>query len=252
MFLRALEGQRLAAALALDVGDLPLAAAWLAAHDRWLAWSGAVLGQSEGQLGWAAYRRAAGDPAQARQAAERAIAHAAEPRQPLALLTAHRLLGELAADSGEHADAVDHLAESLALAEVCAAPYERALTLLALAELRAATGEYGEVKRLLDDARSLLTPLGARPTLARAAALAARLDEARAPVTVPLARPAGLSPREMEVLGLLAAGRSNREIAAALFLSPRTVQRHVANVYLKIGAHNRAEATTYALGHRLA
>jgi DNA-binding CsgD family transcriptional regulator len=37
-------------------------------------------------------------------------------------------------------------------------------------------------------------------------------------------------------------GHSNRRIAAALYLSPRTVQRHVANVYLKIGAHNRAEA----------
>jgi DNA-binding NarL/FixJ family response regulator len=64
--------------------------------------------------------------------------------------------------------------------------------------------------------------------------------------------PNGLSPREAEVLALLAAGRSNHEIARALFLSPRTVQRHVANVYGKIGAHNRAEATAYALRHRLA
>ena len=65
-------------------------------------------------------------------------------------------------------------------------------------------------------------------------------------------RPAiGLSPREMEVLRLLATGHSNRRIAQALFLSPRTVQRHVANVYLKIGAHCRAEAAAYAIRHGL-
>ncbi len=60
-----------------------------------------------------------------------------------------------------------------------------------------------------------------------------------------------LSRREEEVLRLLADGQSNRRIAQALFLSPRTVQRHVANVYLKIGAHCRAEATAYALDHGL-
>lgn len=63
---------------------------------------------------------------------------------------------------------------------------------------------------------------------------------------------ASLSRREVEVLRLLAAGHSNRRIAQALYLSPRTVQRHVANVYLKIGAHCRSEATAYALRHRLA
>jgi len=53
------------------------------------------------------------------------------------------------------------------------------------------------------------------------------------------------------VLSLLAARHTNRRIAAALFLSPRTVQRHIANAYLKIGVHRRAEATAYALHHRL-
>jgi DNA-binding NarL/FixJ family response regulator len=53
------------------------------------------------------------------------------------------------------------------------------------------------------------------------------------------------------VLRLLATGHSNRRIAADLFLSPRTVQRHVANVYRKLGAHCRAEATVYALRHNL-
>lgn len=63
--------------------------------------------------------------------------------------------------------------------------------------------------------------------------------------------PSRLSHRECEVLGLLAAGQSNRQIAANLCLSPRTVQRHVANAYLKIGAHNKAEATAFALRNGL-
>jgi DNA-binding CsgD family transcriptional regulator len=64
--------------------------------------------------------------------------------------------------------------------------------------------------------------------------------------------PVRLSQREAEVLRLLAAGQSNRQIARILFISPRTVQRHIANAYPKIGAHNKAEATSFALRHRLA
>ena len=59
--------------------------------------------------------------------------------------------------------------------------------------------------------------------------------------------PDGLTAREAEVLGLLAAGKTNKQIAAELFLSVSTVQRHVANIYAKIGAHGRAAATAYAL-----
>ena len=54
------------------------------------------------------------------------------------------------------------------------------------------------------------------------------------------------------MLRLVAAGRSNREAAAALSVSERTVERHLENLYRKVGARNRAEATAYALKHRLA
>jgi DNA-binding NarL/FixJ family response regulator len=64
--------------------------------------------------------------------------------------------------------------------------------------------------------------------------------------------PAGLTAREAEVLGLIAAGRSNREIAASLVLSVHTVERHIANLYAKIDAHGRAEATAYAFRHGIA
>jgi pimeloyl-ACP methyl ester carboxylesterase/DNA-binding CsgD family transcriptional regulator len=62
---------------------------------------------------------------------------------------------------------------------------------------------------------------------------------------------AHLTQREREVLALLVAGRSNREIADALVLSERTVARHIANMYQKAGVHGRAEITAYALTHRL-
>jgi DNA-binding CsgD family transcriptional regulator len=63
--------------------------------------------------------------------------------------------------------------------------------------------------------------------------------------------PDGLTTRETEILTLLAAGRSSKEIADDLVLSARTVERHIANVYAKIGAHGRAEATAYAIDHGL-
>ncbi|HEX5502466.1 MAG TPA: AAA family ATPase, partial [Thermomicrobiales bacterium] len=178
-FLTAGALQRLAAALALDAGDLAAAQAWLEAHDRWLAWSDATLGRAESDLLWAAHYRAAGAPTLAREHAAQALAAATEPRQPLALLAAHRALGELDTAAGHHDDAATHLAASLALAEACAAPYERALTLLAMAELRADDGPAATT--LLAEARALCDPLGAAPALARADALAARL----APIMVP-------------------------------------------------------------------
>jgi pimeloyl-ACP methyl ester carboxylesterase len=60
------------------------------------------------------------------------------------------------------------------------------------------------------------------------------------------ALPDGLTEREVEILGLLAGGRSNAAIAGLLTISTRTVERHIENLYTKIGSHNRAEATAYA------
>jgi DNA-binding NarL/FixJ family response regulator len=67
----------------------------------------------------------------------------------------------------------------------------------------------------------------------------------------PPAAVAGLSPREVAVLRLVAAGRSTREIAAALSVSLRTAERHVTTLYGKIGARNRADATAFAFRHGL-
>jgi DNA-binding CsgD family transcriptional regulator len=240
--------QRTAVALALEAGELAAARAWLEAHDRWLAWSGAVLGQSEGAALWAEYHRKTGDAAQAYAHAERALAHATEPRQPLALLTAHRLLGELDTEAARFTDAETHLTAALSLADACAAPYERALTLLAQAELRVAEHRRDDTTAILDEVRAICTPLGAMPALARADAITARLTSATPSAEL---YPDDLTPREVDVLRLIAAGRSNREIAATLFISSRTVNRHIENLYRKIGAHGKADATAYAFRHQL-
>jgi hypothetical protein len=109
-----------------------------------------VLGRAEGALGWAEYHRAAGDLAEAREHATAALTHASAPRQPLALLATHRLLGELTTASGQHDEAAAHLAEALALAE-----------------LHAATSEHEAASTVLAEARALLEPLGAMPARAR-------------------------------------------------------------------------------------
>ena len=63
--------------------------------------------------------------------------------------------------------------------------------------------------------------------------------------------PAGLTPREVEVLRLLARGLSNKQIAARLVISPKTVGNHVEHIYAKIGASNRAGAGLFAMQHGL-
>lgn len=63
--------------------------------------------------------------------------------------------------------------------------------------------------------------------------------------------PAGLTEREAEVLRLVAEGLTNNEIASQLFLSPKTVSRHLSNIFTKIGVSSRASATAYAAAHNL-
>jgi DNA-binding CsgD family transcriptional regulator len=243
--------QRVAAALAIDGGDLPAARAWLEAHDRWLAWSGAVLGRAEGELGWAAYRRAAGDPVGARERAEAALARAATPRQPLALLAAHRLLGELDTADGRHDEAAAHLAAALALADACDAPFARALTLLARAELQRASGDRDAASTTLSEASTILARLGAAPALARADALADRLAAVPVAAGPAVGLPFGLTAREAGVLRLVAEGLTNAQVAERLFLSPKTISRHLDSIYAKLGVATRTAAARIAVEHRL-
>jgi DNA-binding CsgD family transcriptional regulator len=94
----------------------------------------------------------------------------------------------------------------------------------------------------LEAARGDFANLGAAPDLARVDSLTRRASPIDAH---------GLTPREHEVLRLIAAGKTNKAIAAELVLSERTVDRHVSNIFTKLGLSSRAAATAYAYEHRL-
>ncbi len=232
-----------AATLALDASQLAAAREWLVAQDRWLAWSGAVLGRAENALGWARYHHLNGDGSLARTHAEKALAFASDPRQPLALIAVHRFLGSLDIAEKCFDNAEVHLRESLTLADACAAPFERALTLLALAELRVTRRQLDEATTLLDEVQAVCEPLEAKPTLERVHALRQQIQQTakKAPLY-----PGGLSAREVEVLRLVAEGLTDNEIAERLFISRRTVTSHITNIFNKLGVNARAAAVAAA------
>jgi DNA-binding CsgD family transcriptional regulator len=235
--------QRLATMLSIDADDLATARTWLDAHDRWLHWSGSVPDRTQGYLLWARYHDAAQDTAQALEHVHQALRHATEPRQPIALLAAHRALGVLQTNAVKHADAEQHLQAALTLADACAAPFERALTLLALAELRAAEGKRDEARTLAREVHAICEPLGARPTLDRVDALLARLD-AHPGVS---GYPAGLTAREVDVLRLVAQGLTDAEVAERLYMARRTVNTHLTSIYTKLDVSSRVAATRWAV-----
>jgi DNA-binding NarL/FixJ family response regulator len=67
----------------------------------------------------------------------------------------------------------------------------------------------------------------------------------------PEASPCGLTSREVEVLRLVAGGRTNREIAAALYISEKTVARHISNIFTKLEVSSRSAATAFAYEHKI-
>ena len=104
-------------------------------------------------------------------------------------------------------------------------------------------GDRQQATALLDEVAATARALGIRGLGERAApSRAAATTAPRAP-----AWPAGLTGREVEVLRLIAAGRSNSAIAQALFISPNTVLHHVSSIFAKLGVANRAEAAAYAI-----
>jgi DNA-binding NarL/FixJ family response regulator len=117
-------------------------------------------------------------------------------------------------------------------------PAARVRMLIAIACRELGDGASAELE--FAAARGVLEELGAAPELERLARLAGS------------PRPGGLSRRESEVLILVAAGKTNRAIAAELFISEKTVARHVSNIFTRLGLSSRAAATAYAFKHGLA
>jgi ATP/maltotriose-dependent transcriptional regulator MalT len=122
------------------------------------------------------------------------------------------------------------------------APYEAARVRVLLGLACRASGDDEGAEIDLSSARDTFSELGARPDVARVdALLARRSDEAEH----------GLSPRELEVLRLVAAGASNRSIAESLFISERTVERHLSNMFAKLDVSSRTAAAAFAFEHGL-
>ena len=120
------------------------------------------------------------------------------------------------------------------------APHQVARVRLLIAVACRGLGDGAGAELEFDAARGALEELGAAPDLERLARLAGA------------SRPEGpLSPRELEVLVLVAAGKTNRTIGAELFISEKTVARHVSNIFAKLRTSSRSEATAYAYKHGL-
>jgi len=140
-------------------------------------------------------------------------------------------------------DAVAHFEDALAFCRKAGYRPELAWASYDYATFLHRQGEGEKALTLLEEAEDVSTELGMRPLLDRVIALKEQTE------TQPSAAPEypdGLTEREIEVLRLVASGKSNREIGDELFISLNTVACHVSNIFSKTGSANRADAATYA------
>ncbi|HET6855764.1 MAG TPA: helix-turn-helix transcriptional regulator [Streptomyces sp.] len=141
---------------------------------------------------------------------------------------------------GGAAEALPHLRHAWKLWIDLGARYEAAWARVRIGLACRALGDEDSALSELGVAARAFADLGAEPARAEAERLSGR------------DLPDGLTAREVEVLRLVASGRSNPEIATALFLSQKTVQRHLSNIFGKTGVTSRTAAAAYAFEHRLA
>ena len=143
------------------------------------------------------------------------------------------------AAEGDFAAAHSALELALTVHERLPQPFDLARTLLTLGAIRRRTKKRGAARESLGRALAIFDELGAalwaekaRSELARIAGRAAAGDE--------------LTPTEQSIAELVAMGKSNKEVAAQLFITPRTVEGHLTHIYAKLGVRSRAE-----LAHRM-
>jgi LuxR family transcriptional regulator, maltose regulon positive regulatory protein len=154
--------------------------------------------------------------------------------------------GLLALAGDEHETAIRRLREAADLFETIGSPFEGGCARLELARALLARGRGGSGHAEASAALAVFERLGAARESERARELLASSASRRADAGA-AARPDGLTSRQREVLGLVAQGMSNRQIAARLVLSEFTVRRHLANVYHRLGVSTRAAAVATAL-----
>jgi DNA-binding CsgD family transcriptional regulator len=231
----------------------------------------------EPQPGWALVRLARGHPAAAAAAIQRALAETTDPLTRARLLPASveimlatgelddaagacRELAAIASDyesemltalhaqargavelaTGDAGAALLSLRRAARLWQELETPYEAARSRVLIGRACRALGDEDAFALELDAARTVFEELAAAPDVASVDAFARVAGDAH-----------GLTARELEVLRLVASGKSNKEIAAALVISDHTVARHVQNIFKKLGVASRTAAGAYAFEHDL-
>jgi DNA-binding CsgD family transcriptional regulator len=233
----------------------------------------------DAQPGWALLQLARGNAEAAAAAIRRVLGETTEPLRRAGLLPAYVAilvsvgdvdearsasgeLGELAAEyesallhamgaqargtvelaAGDPGVALVSLREALRAWLELEAPHEAACTRVLVGQACQALGDRDAFALELEAARNVFEELGAAPDLARVDKLTGRVEtNARH----------GLTPRELQVLRLVATGKSNREIAGSLVISEHTVARHVQNIFTKLGVPSRTAAGAFAFEHDL-
>ena len=185
---------------------------------------------------------AGGDVAPARVAADELSSIAAEWNTPLLHARSSYATGSVLLAEGNARAALAALRRSAEGWRDLDAPYEGARTRVVMALACWALGDEGSTEMEFDAARSVFQQLEATPDLVRVEELASIVARRAA---------GGLTPREVQVLALLATGKTNRAIASDLVISEKTVAAHVSSVFTKLGLSSRSAATAYAYEHHL-
>ena len=185
---------------------------------------------------------AAGDAAAAREAADELTTAALVDAMPMVRALAARCDAAVRIEEGDAEGALDELRAAWRILQELDMPYEAARCRVLTARAWRALADEDSASMDLEAARAVFVELGAVPDVLAVDALSRR---------APGAHPTPLTPREIEVVRLVAEGKTNRTIAGELYVSEKTVDRHLSNVFTKLGISSRAAATAYAYEHAL-
>ena len=185
---------------------------------------------------------AAADLAAARSAAEELAEVAADRDAPYLQAVSAQSLGAVLLAEGNGKAALEELRRAWTGWQQVDAPFQAGRTRVLIGLACRQLGDEDACEMELDAAQWIFRQLGAVPDLARVEALAGNVTTKAG---------CGLTAREVQVLGLVATGRTNRAISTELFISEKTVARHVSNIFTKLGLSSRSEATAYAYQHDL-
>ena len=189
---------------------------------------------------------AASDLAEARRASDELTALAEVLDMELLSAMAKHARGAVALAEGDARGAIDPLRHAHDVWQRVGAPYLSARIRLLMARAFQALGDTDGAALEIEAARKVFIQLGAASDAAAIDAIPAPAPAGGRP-----APPHALSPREVEVLLLVASGKTNKAIADALFLSEKTIDRHVSNIFVKLDVATRSAATAWAYQHHL-